>query len=867
MDRIILLFHLWRWFSFRHLRRHPRRTVAVLFGIALGAAVFTSVRLATDACVDSFSRSVDAISGKTDWAVVSPGGRVPEGLVAGLLRNPAVETASPLLTLYVRLAENPGDVLLLIGIDPVLDRPLRDWRRDMQPHTVASRAWLGLMTDPYSLLAGPALARRYHLSPGSTIEVEGLHATRPFRVIDTLSADGLGGMEGGQIAITDIASIQEFTGLIGQADRIDLLLRPSATPGDIEAIRESLPAGFFLERPSASRESGKLMIAAYQVNLSVLSFVSLFVGMFLVYSLISLHATARRHESAILRSIGASPRLIFLLFVSEGLFFGVIGWLAAIPLGFFMVEHLLGGISSTVSNLFVRVQVDRLTLDPWEVLLSFGITTAVSIIASLQPALSAMQVPPGEVMATHEPYSRRSGSPRKLAALGVLLIVISKPVSQLHTGWGIPVPGYFATFLLFAGFATLSPLFLKWIGPGLSSILRRFGGEPAFLACRTIRDSGMRIAISVGALITAIALFVSLAIMIHSFRNTVQLWVNQSIRGDLYIRPTMADINRYRDPLPAEITSTLRGLKDTADVIPYRRIFLADRGIPYQFEPIDFAVLFRHANFLWIDGRLDRILPRLLAGEGVVVSEVYANQTGLTPGKRFHAVMERVELDLPILGIFRDYRTQGGGVVHYSLARFQELTGDTTWSGASVFFKGSPQQREAEAARFRNEILVEATGRGYALQATLGDNLRGAILRIFDETFAVTSVLLLIALFVAALGVATTLTVLVLERASQIHTLLAAGASHGQIRSMIVWEAILMTFTGECIGLACGFSLSYLLIFVINLQSFGWTFIYSVDWLALALSLPLIFLTALVSAVPAGQIVFKQSPALILRER
>ncbi|NTV43053.1 MAG: FtsX-like permease family protein [Syntrophobacteraceae bacterium] len=139
-------------------------------------------------------------------------------------------------------------------------------------------------------------------------------------------------------------------------------------------------------------------------------------------------------------------------------------------------------------------------------------------------------------------------------------------------------------------------------------------------------------------------------------------------------------------------------------------------------------------------------------------------------------------------------------------------------------------------------------------------------MRIFDETFAVTGVLLVIALMVATLGIATTLTVLVLERTRQLHTLRAVGASFGQIRMMILWEAILMVFAGEIIGLACGFLLSRLLIFVVNRQSFGWTFIYSVDWGSILLSLPLILTTALAAALPAGQALFKRSPAQALKE-
>jgi len=63
---------------------------------------------------------------------------------------------------------------------------------------------------------------------------------------------------------------------------------------------------------------------------------------------------------------------------------------------------------------------------------------------------------------------------------------------------------------------------------------------------------------------------------------------------------------------------------------------------------------------------------------------------------------------------------------------------------------------------------------------------------------------------------------------------------------MIFWEALLLTAAGEALGLACGVALSWLLVYVINYQSFGWTFIYAVDWGMLGLSVPLIVGAALV---------------------
>jgi len=247
----------------------------------------------------------------------------------------------------------------------------------------------------------------------------------------------------------------------------------------------------------------------------------------------------------------------------------------------------------------------------------------------------------------------------------------------------------------------------------------------------------------------------------------------------------------------------------------------------------------------------------------VIVSEVFANRTGLSVGDRFQYQVRGVSLDWPILGIVRDYRTRGG-VVFCSLADLQQRSGGMAWGGVRLFFKDR-QAADGPALERLQEDLQRRFGD--RLDMFAGRNLRAVVLKIFDETFAITTVLLLIALVVAALGITTTLTVLVLERTRELNTVYAVGGSLGQIRGMILWEAVFMVTVGEIGGLLCGFILSYLLVFVINRQSFGWTFLYGVDWGALAFSLPLIVLTALMAALPAMRVVYRVPPATLLRER
>ncbi len=861
MTAFLLLFYR---FVVRSMQARPWRVIAVLFGIGLGAGVFTSVRLAVDASLDSFSNTMDLISGKADFVVTQRGGRIPETLVAELLNHPAVESASPLSSTYVQAAGRESEPFLLIGLDPLLDSSLRSWQLDVTTAQPVER-WLGLTQRPFTIFLSRRLAQATGLGAGDSLRLEHVNRIEDFNVSGTLKPQGLSLIEGGYMALVDIATFQEFAAGHGSVDRIDIRLRPDAPPDSVTEIRKHLPPGAVLESPSEIKETGRTMLRAYQLNLSLLSFVSLCVGMFLVYSLVSLNAATRRRELAVLRSLGASARITLMLVLCEGLLLGVLGWVLAIPIASVLVGAMVRGVSSTVNNLFVRVHVEGLNLDGWEILLSFLVTAAISLLASYRPARDAMRIVPREALFSQGVATSTHRSVRRMTAAGLVLIAVTWPLSQLPGPTGVPLAGYLAIFLMVIAFSLLAPAILGWMSTYLAPLLRRYISEAAYLGGRYVRVAGGRTAIAVGALITATALFVALSIMVHSFRHTVALWVEQSIVGDLFLRPKMAGLNRYRDPLPDDVVRFVQELPPRVDVLPYRTLYLHQGGVPYQLEAIDIAVFLRHGDFVLLEGDIKEIARPLIAGEGVLISEVFHNKTGLVTGQPYRVELGNVILESPILGIVRDYRTEGG-IVYTALKHLETLTGTRIWSGVRIFSDQIAPDREASVERLRIQIL-ERFGQRHPLEMASGVELRRDILRIFDETFAVTTVLLLIALLVATLGIATTLSVMVLERIRHLNTLIAVGATHGQIRAMIFWEAVFMVAAGEFLGVICGFLLAHLLIDVINPQAFGWTFLYQVNWHSLMMSLPLILATALIAALPAAHLVIRSSAAMVLKEQ
>jgi len=183
------------------------------------------------------------------------------------------------------------------------------------------------------------------------------------------------------------------------------------------------------------------------------------------------------------------------------------------------------------------------------------------------------------------------------------------------------VPWLFSIILLFAGFSLLVPSFLVHMGNTLSPLLRRFAGVTAYLAARYVRDSGARSAVSVGALITAVALFASLVIMIHSFRRTVEIWTYQTISGDLFVTPKLNSINQFRQPISPQVAAWFQTLESEIEIVPNRRYFLRYDNFPYEFETLDLDVFLKYADFFWMKGDPDKIRSRLRSGEDTMPDE------------------------------------------------------------------------------------------------------------------------------------------------------------------------------------------------------------------------------------------------------
>jgi putative ABC transport system permease protein len=210
-----------------------------------------------------------------------------------------------------------------------------------------------------------------------------------------------------------------------------------------------------------------------------------------------------------------------------------------------------------------------------------------------------------------------------------------------------------------------------------------------------------------------------------------------------------------------------------------------------------------------------------------------------------------------IAGVYYDYASSQGVVVLHRALLLGHLPGQPATNAAVYVRDGA----EAEAGR---ELRRRLSGRGVAVARN--DELRRAAMEIFDRTFAITYALEAVAIVVAMLGAANSLLALVLDRRREIALLRYLGAGRGQVRRVVLLEAAFCGVLGNLLGMAMGFVLSLLLIFVINRQSFGWTIQFHPPAALLAGAAVLICGATVLAAVHPARIAARLDPQEAIHE-
>ncbi len=818
--------------SLGHLREYPGRIFLGILGIALGTAVYLSISLAADSAVRSFQAGVTAVAGKAQWRVQSPGAPLRESLYPRLRHLPGIRAAAPVVESILELSgPHPGPVLLL-GIDPFSEKDFRDY--EFEPGSDLGRqAWVDFLTRPDAVLVSDRLAARLQLQVGDSLPVlvgparKNLTVTGIFR-----SSSGLYPLEGA-VVLMDIGAAQELLDRVGRLDYIDLITRGDES-GVAAGLQKALPPGVEMVRPGALARRTEGLVAAYRLNLAVLSAIALFVGMFLIYQSVTLSVVRRRREIGLLRTLGMTPGQVLLLFLAEGAVSGLAGGALGLTLGVGLAKGVLGVMTRNLTSLYMPVVAGAVWLRGGLLLQAWGLAVAATLIAAALPAWEAARTQLRAVWYREELEEKLESRVGLITWGGLMCLAGAVACSAWKVGDGPPWPGFVAALLILLGFALLTPVSARFLGQRLEKHLQSW--PAAGLGCRYLAGSLSRSAVSIAALACALGMLIAVTVMIGSFRQTVNDWVSRAISGDIFFGPSVFSTAGYDQYLPPEILPELERDPEIAEIYHYRVARLPVRGRDILVIGGSFNVLAKHGGLWFRQGETRKIMQEVANGTGetpalpssdrrpetgdrnpaVVISEPLAEAFHLKEGDMLTLPTPSGPQELRIAGVFYDYRTDGPSV-WMDISNFRRFWRDSHLNAVRLYLKDPGKVSQMQAR------LQERYGSRYRLLALSHRELRQGILRIFDETFALTYALEGVAVVVAIFGIITTFLVLIMERERELALLQAIGASRRQILGLVLTESGLASLLSFILGAASGSALSLLLIKVINKQAFGWT--------------------------------------------
>ena len=509
-----------------------------------------------------------------------------------------------------------------------------------------------------------------------------------------------------------------------------------------------------------------------------------------------------------------------------------------------LAQVLVGTVAETISSLYVLVNVREVAIKPWTFAVAWIVGVGSVVASAWFPAQAAAKEDP--VAALHGGIRlERSIHPSPVWLItGLLSVALAAAFSFLALSTGPRWLSFGGAFFVLAGFSFLVPRVLFHFSKGVGKLLRRLRPHRANarieteLAAANLSRALLRNSVTVAALGLAVAMTVGVSVMVFSFRKTVEAWINETLIADLFVTPASNEIggNSFVPPAALEFFSNHPAV-ETIDTF-------REMELPMGDTSVTIAVIrgSERRHFQFLRGNKDALMRRFHEEVCVFVSESFARRRHFREGDVIELTTPNGPHPFSIAAIFYDY-TRDQGIVYLSAKNFVSFWHDDRVNSVAVYVKKDRAAEEVSAA-FRTEFNRDGQFSIYSNQS-----LRRRIFEIFDQTFAVTYVLLAIAVFVAITGIFLSLTILITERQRELAILRAIGASAGQIRKLLLSETAMLGLLAAAVGMVSGICLSIVLTGVINRAFFGWTVRLAFPWQSLSLTPVWILAAAVVAGV------------------
>jgi putative ABC transport system permease protein len=551
----------------------------------------------------------------------------------------------------------------------------------------------------------------------------------------------------------------------------------------------------------------------------------------------------------LLRALGLKGRGLVALVLAEGLVLGIVGAGLGLALGYALAQTVVDLVGADLGAGWFRGLRPALRVDAAWALVFFALGVAVALLGSLAPALEAARTRTAAALKAGDEervFERLQPVwPGVAVIAGGAVLTLAPPVD------GLPLFGYAAIGLLLIGTVMLMPRFTV----AALARLPRLRAVPAQLAVMQLRGAPGQSMLSLAAIVAAVSLLVSMAIMVASFRQSLDEWLEHVLPADLYVRTSASGDAAFLTPGDQALLARLPGVR-RADFARVQQLLLAPETPPVTLfsGPIDAADPGRRLPL--VSGF---VVPSAGQPPPIWVSEAMVDVYGFTLGAVVSLPIGGRSERFTVAGIWRDYIRQHGAVlIHGEL--YARLTGDRTANDAALWLEPGVDPAQVRTA------LRAALAAGDALDVDEPGEIRRRSMQAFDRTFAITYVLELVALVIGLTGLSSSFGALVLARRREFGMLRHVGMTRRQIAAMLATEGFAVSALGLAVGLGLGWVISLILIHVVNRQSFHWSMDLAIPWGPLAAFCAVMLVAASLTATASARAAMTDDAARAVKD-
>lgn len=776
----------------RYLVRRRALSCLQLLGIACGVAAAVGMFFSSRTALSNFSNAVAFLDGNATHTIQRPAGPLDEKILADLIGDPAVEGLSPVIDRRILLSS--GEMIRIMGLDVFLDKDIRvafaAFSLSAEQSREATRAFL---LEERTVLIDSRLAEKHGLAPGDTIDTNRgrlkVCATFPSPAAEPLM-------------LMDIGHLQSLFGLEGKIDRVDLVLSDDA------GFYERFQRGFLIQSNSQRRASLGNLLRAFRLNVEALSLLALFVGVFLIYNTATFAVVSRRKDAGILRALGARKAEIVFAFLFEIVTLGTVGGCLGGLVGYVLSYFFTTLLGKTISNLYFFLSPGPPAWSWWILPYGMIIGSVASVLGALFPLVDLVRADPVRALYGRVANRDAAAVAARSAVAGLAAGVVSVALFTIASDY--VYAGFAGAFFLLTATSLLTGLAILVIVPVLSRIFERCAGITGKIAATNIRRNLSRTAVAVAAFMVALSMLIGLGSMIGSFRSSLIWWMNCQLKGDFYLS------SQGIISVPESLYEELVRVPGVAGVDTYRNVPITYQQTTVNVSMVDASVLQKFSDFAWLRGGTENWEP--VKQGAVIVSESFYNRFGLGAGDAITLNGIDGPRTVSIAAVFYDYTTEHG-LIMMDRVTYRALFGDDTIDSLAIFL-AHDADREATLA------TIAQQARNFGIPIVNQNELHDGILEVFDTTFALTRSMRFIAIMVAFFGIAGTLLTLSLERRREFGIYRALGFSTRQAAGITLMEGVGMGIISFILSVFVGTLLAWVLIKVINFQSFNWTIFY-----------------------------------------